>query len=65
MTIPHNHVAINGTGSAASRPRCDNGHPGAPVDVQSHLYSFSFPPNPDWCSTFAKQPDLNDGERCT
>jgi cation diffusion facilitator CzcD-associated flavoprotein CzcO len=36
-----------------------NDYPGAAVDVQSHLYSFSFAPNPDWCSTFAKQPELH------
>ena len=51
--------------TAASRPRRDNGRPGAAVDVQSHLSSCSFAPNPDWRSTFAKQPELNDGERCT
>jgi cation diffusion facilitator CzcD-associated flavoprotein CzcO len=36
-----------------------NGYPGAAVDVHSHLYSFSFAPSPDWCSTFAKQPELH------
>jgi cation diffusion facilitator CzcD-associated flavoprotein CzcO len=36
----------------------DNDYPGAAVDVQSHLYSFSFAPNPDWRNTFAKQPEL-------
>jgi cation diffusion facilitator CzcD-associated flavoprotein CzcO len=33
----------------------DNDHPGAAVDVRSHLHSFSFAPNPDWRSTFARQ----------
>ncbi|MFI5500797.1 flavin-containing monooxygenase [Nocardia asteroides] len=36
----------------------DNDYPGAAVDVQSALYSFSFAPNPHWRSTFAKQPEL-------
>ncbi len=36
----------------------DNDYPGAAVDVQSSLYSFSFAPNPDWRNTFAKQPEL-------
>src|SRR5260370_28741072 len=36
----------------------DNDYPGAAVDVQSHLYSFSLAPNPDWRNTFAKQPEL-------
>ena len=38
----------------------DNDYPGAAVDVQSNLYSFSFAPNPDWRNTFAKQPELFD-----
>ncbi|WP_063012453.1 flavin-containing monooxygenase [Nocardia kruczakiae] len=36
----------------------DNDYPGAAVDVQSNLYSFSFAPNPDWRNTFATQPEL-------
>jgi cation diffusion facilitator CzcD-associated flavoprotein CzcO len=36
----------------------DNDYPGAAVDVQSDLYSFSFAPNPDWHNTYAKQPEL-------
>jgi cation diffusion facilitator CzcD-associated flavoprotein CzcO len=83
MTIPHNHVAIIGTGfgGLATAVRLqkagvvdfalidragdvggvwrDNHYPGAAVDVQSHLYSLSFAPNPDWRSTFAKQPELH------
>ncbi|MFD6454829.1 NAD(P)-binding protein [Nocardia sp. NPDC060220] len=76
--IPHNHVAIVGTGfggiAAAVRLRQagfadvvlleragevggvwrDNDYPGAAVDVQSNLYSFSFAPNPHWRDTFAE-----------
>src|SRR5262245_56261704 len=35
-----------------------NTYPGAACDVPSHLYSFSFAPNPDWTSTYAKQPEI-------
>lgn len=38
----------------------DNDYSGAAVDVQSHLYSFSFAPNPDWRNTFAKQPESHE-----
>lgn len=31
----------------------DNNYPGAACDVPSHLYSFSFVPNPDWSRRFA------------
>jgi len=33
----------------------DNSYPGAACDIQSHLYSFSFEPNPDWTRMFAPQ----------
>ncbi|PRE10753.1 flavin-containing monooxygenase [Burkholderia gladioli] len=36
----------------------DNGYPGAACDVPSHLYSFSFEPNPEWTRTFARQPEI-------
>lgn len=36
----------------------DNDYPGAAVDIQSNLYSFSFAPNPNWHNTYAKQPEL-------
>lgn len=31
----------------------DNFYPGAGVDVHSHLYSFSFEPNPEWTRAFS------------
>jgi len=31
----------------------DNSYPGAGCDVHSHLYSFSFEPNPDWSRAFS------------
>jgi len=36
----------------------DNSYPGAACDVRSHLYSFSFEPNPDWSRTYATQPEI-------
>lgn len=36
----------------------DNRYPGAACDVPSHLYSFSFEPNPNWSRVFATQPEI-------
>ena len=36
----------------------DNHYPGAACDVQSHLYSFSFEPNPRWSRMFAPQAEI-------
>jgi cation diffusion facilitator CzcD-associated flavoprotein CzcO len=36
----------------------DNTYPGCSCDVPSHLYSFSFDPNPDWSRTYASQPEI-------
>jgi cation diffusion facilitator CzcD-associated flavoprotein CzcO len=38
----------------------DNTYPGCRCDVPSHLYSFSFVPNPDWSSTFSGQQEIWD-----
>jgi cyclohexanone monooxygenase len=35
-----------------------NQYPGCACDVQSHMYSFSFEPNPDWTREFASQPEI-------
>jgi phytoene dehydrogenase-like protein len=37
----------------------DNDYPGAAVDVQCQLYSFSFAPNPHWRNFYAKQPEIH------
>jgi cation diffusion facilitator CzcD-associated flavoprotein CzcO len=37
-----------------------NTYPGCQCDIPSHLYSFSFAPNPDWSRTYPKQPELRD-----
>lgn len=36
----------------------DNSYPGAACDVPSHLYSFSFEPNPNWSRIFAPQAEI-------
>jgi cation diffusion facilitator CzcD-associated flavoprotein CzcO len=36
----------------------DNTYPGCRCDIPSHLYSFSFAPNPDWSTTFSPQPEI-------
>jgi cation diffusion facilitator CzcD-associated flavoprotein CzcO len=35
-----------------------NSYPGCQCDVPSHLYSFSFAPNPEWRRTYAPQPEI-------
>jgi cation diffusion facilitator CzcD-associated flavoprotein CzcO len=37
-----------------------NTYPGCACDVPSHLYSFSFAPNPDWTQTYSPQPEIWD-----
>jgi len=36
----------------------DNIYPGAACDVPSHLYSFSFEPNPEWKNMFGGQEEI-------
>jgi len=36
----------------------DNEYPGCACDVGSHLYSFSFAPNPEWSRKFSSQPEI-------
>ena len=38
----------------------DNTYPGCACDVPSHLYSFSFAPNPGWTRSFSPQPEIWD-----
>src|SRR5213083_1759870 len=37
-----------------------NTYPGCACDVPSHLYSFSFAPNPDWSQTYSTQEEIRD-----
>src|SRR5215470_7061494 len=36
----------------------DNTYPGCACDIPSHLYSFSFAPNPGWTHSFSRQPEI-------
>src|SRR5258708_13103726 len=38
----------------------DNAYPGCACDVPSHLYSFSFAPNPEWSATFSPQAEIQE-----
>ena len=43
----------------------DNSYPGCACDIPSHLYSFSFEPNPDWSEMYAPQQEIRHYlERC-
>src|SRR5919199_4628236 len=43
-----------------------NTYPGCACDVPSHLYSFSFQPNPEWTRAFAPQGEiLSYLQKCT
>jgi len=37
-----------------------NTYPGCQCDVPSHLYSFSFAPNPEWTRMYSPQPEIRD-----
>jgi cation diffusion facilitator CzcD-associated flavoprotein CzcO len=36
----------------------DNSYPGAACDIPSHLYSFSFAPNPEWTRKYSPQAEI-------
>ncbi len=36
----------------------DNSYPGCACDVPSHVYSYSFIPNPNWSESFSGQPEI-------
>lgn len=36
----------------------ENTYPGCGCDIPSHLYSYSFEPNPDWPEIYSAQPDI-------
>jgi len=38
----------------------ENTYPGIACDVPSHLYSYSFAPNPDWSHTFSPGPEIQE-----
>ena len=55
----HDFVLLERAGEIGGTWR-DNTYPGCRCDVPSHLYSFSFAPNPNWSSTFSPQSEILD-----
>jgi cation diffusion facilitator CzcD-associated flavoprotein CzcO len=53
----HNFVILEKDDGVGGTWRA-NQYPGAACDVQSHLYSFSFEPNPSWTRMFAPQGEI-------
>src|SRR5690348_3687147 len=51
-------VILERAGSVGGTWR-DNTYPGCACDIPSHLYSFSFAPNPDWSHSFSRQPEIS------
>jgi cation diffusion facilitator CzcD-associated flavoprotein CzcO len=60
----HDFVLLERAGEVGGTWR-DNSYPGCACDVPSHLYSFSFEPNPGWSRTFSPQPEIWDYLRRT
>jgi cation diffusion facilitator CzcD-associated flavoprotein CzcO len=53
----HDFLVLEKEGGVGGTWRVNN-YPGCACDVQSHLYSFSFEPNPQWSRMFAPQPEI-------
>lgn len=53
-------VAIYEKGDRIGGTWRENTYPGIACDVPSHLYSYSFAPNPDWTHTFAPGDEIRD-----
>src|SRR3954462_6708742 len=51
------YVVLERSGDVGGTWR-DNSYPGCACDVPSHLYSFSFAPNPEWTRSFSPQPEI-------
>lgn len=61
----NNFVIFEGDSSVGGAWR-KNTYPGCGCDVPSHLYSYSFEPNPDWPEAYSKQKDIKSYiEHCT
>jgi cation diffusion facilitator CzcD-associated flavoprotein CzcO len=55
----HDFVILEKAGDIGGTWR-DNTYPGCECDVPSHLYSFSFEPNPRWSRMFSSQAEIWD-----
>jgi cation diffusion facilitator CzcD-associated flavoprotein CzcO len=56
----HTDFAVLERGSDIGGTWWFNTYPGCQCDVPSHLYSFSFAPNPTWTRTYSKQAEIRD-----
>src|SRR6478752_5888779 len=54
----HNDVTVFERGARVGGVWHHNTYPGAACDVPSHLYEFSFAPNPHWSRRFAPQAEI-------
>src|SRR6476661_2307116 len=54
----HDFVLLERAGDVGGVWR-DNSYPGCACDVQSHLYSFSFAPNPNWSRSYSPQAEIH------
>lgn len=55
-----NDFAVLEKANSAGGAWRDNHYPGCACDVQSHLYSYSFSPNPNWSRQYAPQQEIKD-----
>ena len=53
----HDFVVLERAGDVGGTWR-DNTYPGCQCDIPSHLYSFSFAPNPHWSRAYSRQPEI-------
>lgn len=51
-------VVVLDRGEAVGGTWRDNHYPGAACDIPSHLYSYSFAPNPDWSRAYSPQEEI-------
>ena len=56
----HDDFVVLERGDSVGGTWRDNTYPGCACDVPSHLYSFSFAPNPGWTRHFAPQGEIRD-----
>ena len=52
------HVTIIERSSEIGGTWRDNTYPGCACDIRSHLYSYSFFPNPNWSCAYPRQPEI-------
>ncbi|MGH9306134.1 MAG: flavin-containing monooxygenase [Acidimicrobiales bacterium] len=54
----HHDIVIYEKGDQIGGTWRENTYPGVACDVPSHLYSYSFAPNPDWSHVFSPGPEI-------